>query len=88
MVSFIGSGLGQIEFACISGLTRRCHSAVFATIDVTEGGGDGFSLEAADGVRFIVRSRRCTDAEAAELDAAGPPPRGPTDLPAVPALSC
>jgi uncharacterized protein (DUF779 family) len=55
------------------------------TVDVTEGGGDSFSLEAADGVRFTVRSRLFTDAEAAELDAAGPPPRGPTELPAVPA---
>src|ERR1700739_1390481 len=27
------------------------------TLDVTEGGGDSFSLEAADGVRFLVRSR-------------------------------
>lgn len=49
------------------------------TVDVTEAGGDSFSLEAADGVRFIVRSRLFTDEEAAELDAAGPPPRGPLD---------
>ncbi len=47
------------------------------TVDVTEGGGDSFSLEAADGVRFIVRSRLFTDEEVAELEAAGPPPRGP-----------
>jgi uncharacterized protein len=47
------------------------------TVDVTEGGGDSFSLEAADGIRFIVRSRLFTDEEAAELDAAGSPPRGP-----------
>jgi len=44
------------------------------TIDVTANGGDSFSLEAADGVRFIVRSRLFTDAEAATLEA---PPRGP-----------
>ncbi|MBI1220951.1 MAG: DUF779 domain-containing protein [Rhodobacteraceae bacterium] len=47
------------------------------TVDVTDGGGDSFSLEAADGLRFIVRSRLFTDAEANELDAMGPPPRGP-----------
>jgi len=47
------------------------------TIDVTMGGGDSFSLEAADGVRFITRSRLFSDVEAAELDAAGPPPQGP-----------
>lgn len=46
------------------------------TIDVVSGGGDSFSLEAADGVRFITRSRLFTDAEAAALDAAGPPRRG------------
>jgi uncharacterized protein len=40
------------------------------SIDVTEGGGDSFSLEAADGVRFIVRSRLFSDEEVAELDAA------------------
>jgi len=47
------------------------------TIDVTHGGGDSFSLEAADGVRFFTRSRLFTDAEAARLDARGPPPTGP-----------
>lgn len=47
------------------------------TVDVTTGGGDSFSLEAVEGVRFIVRSRLFTDAEARELDAEGPPPIGP-----------
>jgi uncharacterized protein len=41
------------------------------TVDVTTGGGDSFSLEAAEGVRFTARSRLFTDAEAKELDAAG-----------------
>lgn len=50
------------------------------TIDITSGGGDSFSLEAADGVRFLTRSRRFSDEEAKELDAAGPPPRGPETL--------
>ncbi|HWA45354.1 MAG TPA: DUF779 domain-containing protein [Hypericibacter adhaerens] len=47
------------------------------TVDVTTDGGDSFSLEAAEGVRFIVRSRLFTDEEVAELEAAGPPPAGP-----------
>lgn len=43
------------------------------TIAVTSGGGDSFSLEALEGVRFVTRSRLFTAAEAAELEAAGPP---------------
>jgi hypothetical protein len=49
------------------------------TVDVVDDGGDSFSLEAADGARFIVRSRLFTEEEAAELAAAGPPPRGPME---------
>ncbi|MBS7537791.1 DUF779 domain-containing protein [Ancylobacter lacus] len=44
-------------------------------IDVVPGRGSGFSLEAPEGVRFLTRSRLFTDAELAELDAAGPPSR-------------
>ena len=47
------------------------------TIDVVPNGGDSFSLEAADGVRFITRSRVFDDAEMDALDATGPPPAGP-----------
>jgi len=36
------------------------------TIDVVPGRGAGFSLEAPHGVRFLIRSRLLTDAEAAE----------------------
>jgi len=42
-------------------------------IDVTTGAGDSFSIEAADGVRFVTRSRLFADDEAAELDAAADP---------------
>lgn len=49
------------------------------TVGLTEGGGDSFSLEAPEGVRFIVRSRLFSDAEVAELEAAGPPPCGPPE---------
>lgn len=44
-------------------------------IDVVEGVGAGFSLEAPEGVSFLTRSRVFTDAEAEELAAAGEPPR-------------
>ncbi len=47
------------------------------TIDVVRDGGDSFSLEAAEGVRFITRSRVFSDAEMDAVDAAGPPPVGP-----------
>lgn len=44
-------------------------------VDVVPGRGAGFSAEAPEGVRFLTRSRLFTDAEVAELGAAGPPPR-------------
>ncbi|MEV5510304.1 DUF779 domain-containing protein [Streptomyces orinoci] len=40
------------------------------TVDVVPGRGSGFSLEAPEGVRFLIRSRLLTDAERALLDAA------------------
>ena len=46
------------------------------TVDVTTGGGDSFSLEAADGVRFTVLSRRFGPEEMAELAKAESPARG------------
>lgn len=46
------------------------------TIDVVPGRGSGMSLEAPEGVRFVIRSRVFTDAEADALSAAGEPPRG------------
>lgn len=46
------------------------------TIDVVPGRGSGMSLEAPEGVRFIVRSRIFTDAENDRLEVAGEPPRG------------
>jgi uncharacterized protein (DUF779 family) len=45
-------------------------------IDFVPGRGAGFSLEAPEGVRFLTRGRVFTDAEAAALEAAGPPTRG------------
>ena len=54
------------------------------TLDVTTGGGDSFSLEAADGVPLRRPARALfTDSEAAELAAAGKPPTRPRDLAAI-----
>ncbi|WP_054812594.1 DUF779 domain-containing protein [Nocardia arizonensis] len=50
------------------------------TVDVVEGRGSGFSLEAPDGVRFLIRSRLLTDEENAVLDAAPPPRTGADPL--------
>jgi uncharacterized protein (DUF779 family) len=41
------------------------------TIDLVPGRGAGFSLEAPEGVRFLLRSRVLTDAEYEQLHAAG-----------------
>ncbi|GAB3669533.1 DUF779 domain-containing protein [Actinocorallia lasiicapitis] len=46
------------------------------TVDVVPGRGSGFSVEAPDGVRFLIRSRLFTDAEAELLEAEPPPPTG------------
>ena len=46
------------------------------TVDVVPGRGGGFSLEAPEGVRFVIRSRLFTDAETAVLEAAPAPLRG------------
>ncbi len=45
-------------------------------VDVTTSGGDSFSLEAADGVRFTALSRPFADEEMAELAKAESPARG------------
>ncbi len=44
----------------------------YLTIDVVEGRGAGFSLEAPEGVRFLTRSRVFSDEELASLDDAIP----------------
>jgi len=48
-------------------LWRHTH----LTVDVVPGRGGGFSLEAPEGVRFLIRSRLLTEAETAALDAPG-----------------
>ncbi|MBF6249249.1 DUF779 domain-containing protein [Nocardia farcinica] len=46
------------------------------TVDVVSGRGSGFSLEAPEGVRFLIRSRLLTDDEVEELDRQAPPRTG------------
>jgi len=38
------------------------------TVDVVQGRGSGFSVEAPEGVRFLIRSRLFTDEESARLE--------------------
>ena len=47
------------------------------TVDVVPGRGSGFSVEAPEGVRFLIRSRLFTESERERLDAEGDPPCGP-----------
>ncbi|GAA2747502.1 DUF779 domain-containing protein [Terrabacter aerolatus] len=42
------------------------------TVDVVKGRGSGFSVEAPEGVRFLIRSRLLTDGELAALGIAAP----------------
>jgi uncharacterized protein (DUF779 family) len=51
------------------------------TVDVVPGRGSGFSLEAPEGVRFLLRSRLFTQEETAALDAGPPPPTGAAAAP-------
>ncbi|WAL64619.1 DUF779 domain-containing protein [Amycolatopsis cynarae] len=46
------------------------------TVDVVPGRGSGFSLEAPEGVRFLIRSRLFTDEEADRIAAEPPLPTG------------
>lgn len=46
------------------------------TVDVVSGRGSGFSLEAPEGVRFLLRSRLLTDDEWRRADAEPPLPTG------------
>ena len=76
--------LGEIE-GCpfyVSAAQFEYWAPYLITVDVTSGGGDSFSLEAADGQRFVVRSRLFTEAEIAEVGkaaAAKAEPRPPIE---------
>ncbi|WP_224241891.1 DUF779 domain-containing protein [Hyalangium gracile] len=61
----------------ISGPQFEYWQHTHLTVDVVPGRGSGFSVEAPEGVRFLIRSRVFEDAEYRALQEAGPPPRGP-----------
>lgn len=61
----------------ISGPQFEYWQHTHLTVDVVKGRGSGFSVEAPEGVRFLIRSRVFEDAEYQALQQAGPPPRGP-----------
>ena len=77
---YLGEVAGQPFYMWAAQFEYWSHT--FLTLDVVPGRGSGFSLEAPEGVRFLIRSRLFTDAEEAELAAAGPPPTG-AERPAV-----
>lgn len=61
----------------ISGPQFEYWQHTHLTVDVVPGRGSGFSVEAPEGVRFLIRSRVFEDAEYRALQEAGPAPRGP-----------
>ncbi|MBN1205720.1 MAG: DUF779 domain-containing protein [Myxococcaceae bacterium] len=61
----------------ISGPQFEYWQHTHLTVDVVPGRGSGFSCEAPEGVRFLIRSRVFEDAEFRALQEEGPPPRGP-----------
>jgi uncharacterized protein (DUF779 family) len=71
---YLGDVAGQPFY--IGGNQFEYWAHTHLTVDVVPGRGSGFSLEAPEGVRFVVRSRLFTDEETAALRAAGPPPAG------------
>ena len=60
----------------ISALQYEYWKHTHLTVDVVKGRGSGFSVEAPEGVRFLIRSRIFSDEEYAQLLAEGEPPRG------------
>ncbi|MDC0713933.1 DUF779 domain-containing protein [Stigmatella sp. ncwal1] len=60
----------------ISGPQFEYWQHTHLTVDVVPGRGSGFSAEAPEGVRFLIRSRIFEDAEYHALQQAGPPLRG------------
>lgn len=73
-------GPGDVFLGTIGGCPFYIGASTFGyfassqlIIDVTTGGGDSFSLEAPEGVRFITRSRLFSNEESRELEAAGAP---------------
>ena len=70
--------LGEIEDTpfYMGGAQFEYWQHTHLTLDVVPGRGSGFSLEAPEGVRFLIRSRLFTDDEDERIKAAGPPLTG------------
>ena len=78
---YLGDIAGQPFYIGAAQFEHWAHTHL--CVDVVQGRGAGFSLEAPEGQRFLVRSRLFTDDETAALVDAGPPPSGeehPPDL--------
>ncbi|MFL6177546.1 MAG: DUF779 domain-containing protein [Ornithinibacter sp.] len=60
------AGLGPIGFY-MSSSQFEYWKHTHLTVDVVKGRGSGFSVEAPEGVRFLIRSRLLTDEESAAL---------------------
>ena len=60
-------GLAPIGFH-MSGSQFEYWKHTHLTVDVVKGRGSGFSVEAPEGVRFLIRSRLFTDEESVELN--------------------
>jgi uncharacterized protein (DUF779 family) len=67
-LGWVGEGETLTPFY-MSGSQFEYWKHTHLTIDVVPGRGSGFSVEAPEGVRFLVRSRLFTDAEDIEMDA-------------------
>lgn len=67
--------LGRLDHGTpfwISAAQYRYWKHTHLTVDVVPGRGSGFSLEAPDGVRFLIRSRLFTDEEAERIESEPP----------------
>lgn len=71
---FLGTVAGTPFYMSASQYAYWKHTHL--TVDVVKGRGSGFSVEAPEGVRFLIRSRLFTDDELQQLAAEGDPPRG------------
>ena len=77
---YLGDVAGQPFY--MGGAQFEYWSHTHLSVDVVPGRGSGFSLEAPEGVRFVIRSRLFTEDEADELRRTGPAPTGVHHLPA------
>jgi len=70
LADLIIEGLAHAVPFWMSGSQFAYWKHTHLTVDVVPGRGGGFSVEAPDGVRFLIRSRLFTDAESKQLEAA------------------